>query len=420
MKKQQLDSGSISKSKSLASKEKGLIKKALLCRTGTFSGMYGEVTVTKEMLEGIMERYISDKANPTNQHDYAPILLNHDRNVELVQGRLLADGMSVEKWKEIDGKMTFGLFGNLRIDEEDAIKKVETGKYAQLSISFDEETYEFFEVSFVAVEAARGSIVLEHKKQNPKGGSKMAKNKNIATLSKKHTALMGVISDGRKKRKAALSKMISQIEKLEGELVTLEKKSNEIALSIKAGHIKGKLNALVRQDKVNPVELKAMDFKTLAAMPEVAITAVLAAYETRKPMGDAQTYGQKADKKINLDMSPEAMREAIKLQKSGKGIKLSQEEEDEAKKKLAEGSEDDKEKVEDKDHDSMSAEDLKACLEEMEGHHAKLAECISKFKEMSGAIKDMSEGEDKEEEEIKKKEEEHKLSEEDSEDEGEE
>ena len=52
----------------LASKEKSSIKRALLCRTGTFDWMMGEVTVTTEMLELIARKYLSDKEKPTNEN----------------------------------------------------------------------------------------------------------------------------------------------------------------------------------------------------------------------------------------------------------------------------------------------------------------------------------------------------------------
>jgi hypothetical protein len=381
----------VSSKVNLSSQSKSSIKRALLCRTGKFDGMYGKVTVTIEMLELIASKYLSDKEKPTNENDFVPILLDHNRAVDLVKGRLLASGMVVEEWKEIDGEMTYGLFGNLRIDDPEAMANVDSGKYAQLSISFDEESGELFEVSFVAVEAARGSIVLS----KSEGGKRMGK-KSLAQLKTKHlTALKSAVGESRKNRKVALSALMTKANEIQAELVVLEAKSQTIALTVKQGQIKGKFSALTKGGKMSPVELKALDVKSLAALDSKSLAMVLAAYESRPVSTDVFQFGQKSDKKPIADLSPAAMREAIKLQRSGKGTKLAAEDDtdDDGDKNKKDG----KKELSADDEDSMSSGDMKTCLEEMQAHHEKLAECMDKMKELSGYVKSMSDDEEKDE-----------------------
>jgi hypothetical protein len=304
----------------------------------------------------------------------------------------LAQGISVEEWKEVDGVMEFGLYGDLRIDDAEAQVNVDSGKYAQLSISFDEETGELFEVSFVAVEAARGAIVLANK---PQGGNRMS-TKLLAQLQTKHTALKSAVGDNRKKRKTALSALMKEAVDLQKEIVALELKSKEIALTVKTGQIKGKFHEFIKGGKMSPAELKAMDVKTLATLSDSALGIVLSSYDARQVSTDVYQYGQKSDKKVVVDLSPAKMREAMKLQKSGKGVALAAEDDKEDKNKddknLSEGEED-----KDKKDAPMSQDDLKACLAEMESHHGKLSEAISKMKELCEGVKSLSEDEEKDE-----------------------
>ena len=181
-----------------------IVKPALICYAGTFDGMYGEVTVTEEILAGLADRYNREKENPQNENAYAPILTDHVREVDRVKGRLLC-GLSVQPWTNPStGETTAGLYGSLRIDDQDAQKKVDDGSYAHVSISFDEETFELFEISFVAVEAARGAMVLSQK--NSQGG-KMELSKKFASLSQKHKALAADVKLQREKRQVSLKKI---------------------------------------------------------------------------------------------------------------------------------------------------------------------------------------------------------------------
>jgi hypothetical protein len=380
---------------SLAGESASKVKRALLCRTGNFDGMFGPVEVTKERLEALAETYQKIRATPQNENDYAPILLDHSRSVDLVKGRLLPEGMSVEEWKEIDGVMEFGLFGNLRIDDPEAQANVESGKYAHLSISFDEDTNEIFEVSFVAVEAARGSIVLA----KSTGGS-MDLEKRFKALSQRHGALATHIKAARTGRKAALAKLMKERDDLAKEIETLAKGSKELAKRIKLSQLKGKMAEFVRQGRMEPVELKEIDFEALSEMNEKALNMYLQSFEKRPVSTDVFQYGQAGTKKLSTDLSPAAMRKAMELQRSGKAQSLAgphegDEDVNEKEKGLAEGEH--QEPDGDEGMMSMSKEEFAKCLEEMYGHHSKLAESIEKMKGLGEEMKKLAEGEDDDE-----------------------
>lgn len=375
-----------------AAEERGLIKDTLLCRTGKFDGMYGEVEVTKDLLEALCARYIEQKQSPTNANDYAPILLDHDRSVENVMGRLLSEDLHVDEWKEIDGEMTFGLFGKLRIDDPAAQQAVDSGKYAQVSISFDEESNEIFEVSFVAVEAARGSIVL-------KQGEKKV-DKKFQALSQKHIALATQVKHSRARRKAALSKLANTRDGVVKEMVELQKQADGIALAIKTSQTKAQFAAFVKQGKMNPSEIKALDFKELASLSNGARKIVLSAYENRAVSTDVFQFGQAAGKEEAQEMTPAKMRERIALQRAGKGANLAagEADEDKEKKELAEEDGEDKEKKHDDEMSySMSEDEHAEHMEKMTEVHQKLGECIDKIKSMGEPMQKMADA-DKDEE----------------------
>ena len=369
-----------------------MVKKSLLCRTGKFDGMYGEVTVSKELLEGIAELYNRVKAQAQNENDYAPILVDHVREVDLIKGRVLPD-LSVQPWTDpVTGKEESGLYGSLRIDDAEAQQKVEDGKYAHLSISFDEDTFELFETSFVAVEAARGSIVLS------KGGS-MELEVKLNKALQKHSALAAAVKDARAKRKAKLLKMKAERLGLVKECDALMALAKEVSLSVKAAQLKGKFSEFIKLGKMNPSELKSMDFKELATLSEGGVKILLSSYEARPVSKDVHQYGQSGadQKKMATDLSPEKMREAIALQKAGKGVSLAADEEpdDEEMKKLA-GEEEKPEEKEMKSY-SMAEEEYQKCLEEISGVHSKLSEVVEKIKGMGGAVDEMAEGEEDDE-----------------------
>jgi len=382
---------------------KSMVKRALLCRTGEFDGMYGSVTVDKARLEAMLKKYQQVRAEPANENDYAPILLNHDRNVELVKGRLLPTNMSVEEWREIDGEMQFGLFGDLRVDNKEAQEAVDSGQYAHLSISYDEDSNEIFEVSFVAVEAARGSIVLS----KSQGGTNMNLESKHQALAMRHKALASMVKQSRKGRTKALAALIEKRSAVQKEIEALTKRSSELAFTIKTAQLKTRFAEIIRAGKMNPVEFKKMDIKELSSLSEGQLKIVFASYENRPVSSDVFQYGQTtAEQKITTDLSHSEMRKAMKLQKAGKGAALEVgDDKDVDDKKLSDDEKEKKDLAEKEANEmksySMGKEEWDKCMEEMSGIHSKLAECVDKMKSMGQDEEKMA----SDEEDDKKKEE---------------
>lgn len=376
----------------LTQKDGSKTRRALLCRTGSFDGMYGPITVTRQMLLNIAERHNLDRANPQNENDYPPILKDHVRLVDLVQGRILV-GLSVEEWTDPStNHVEWGLFGDLRIDDDDAKKNVESGKYAHLSISFDEETFELFEVSFVAVEAARRSILLSQ------GANKMDFQKKYGAALATRKKLSTVLSTNRAARKQALSHIASEQKKLHTEATELQAKAQGLALTLKAGQVKAQLSAFIRAGKVNPAELQGMDFKALAQAGDVALKAVLKSYEDRQVMTDVHQHGQVVTTQDALPVNPTAAqtRAAIKLQREGKKAT-----------NLSEGDVVVPPKKDDPKKDdpavsqsySMGEDEYKECLSGIEGAVAGLSGIFAKLKALSEKADELAAADDKAEEE---------------------
>jgi hypothetical protein len=388
---------------SLANKDGSLYKKSLLCRTGLFEGMYGSVDVNAEMLQRIADRYNGQRAHPQNENDYAPILTDHIREVDRIKGRVMAD-LSVEDWVNPEtGEVLQGLYGTLRVDNEDAKKKVDDGMYAHLSITFDDEQdYELFEVSFVAVEAARGSIVL-------KKGETMGVKNGLAALSQRHKALAAAMSESRTKRKTVLAKLIKSKTELLKEAESLATQAKGISLTVKAGQLKTQFADFIKAGKMNPAEMKELDFTELAAMSEKQLKIVLSGYDKRAVSTDVFQYGQEGEaaQADAVKMTPEKMREAISLQKSGKKAPSLAEGEGAATppapKKEGEQSESAKAY-------SMAEEEWKKCMEDISGIHTKLSEVVEKIKGMGADVESLASDDEKE------KESQEKLAAEDAED----
>lgn len=384
----------------------GLLKKTLLCRTGQFSGMFGPVTVTSEMLSGLAEKYNKDRSNPQNENDYAPILKDHERKVDNVLGRLMAD-LYVEDWSNPEnGEVELGLYGNLRIDDEEAKKNVESGKYAHVSISFDEETLELYEVSFVSVEAARRSIILSHKQ----GEENMSKNVELrlSTLAQKHHALAATIQAGRQKRKVALGKLTGAKEGTETSFKAVETALKEMSQALKTAQVKAKMLGFVQAGKMTPAELKELDLVSLSALDAKTMGIVLSSYEKRPVSPDVVQFGQSGGKLQTKDVTnKEAMREAIELQRAGKKANVSlsvvpdEDKEKEAgdKKLAADGM--NKEGEHKEEHMGMDHEEFAKVLAQMEACHSQLKDLHAKLSEMHKASGELAEGEDKDEKEEK-------------------
>lgn len=385
---------------SLSQKEGSLFKKALICRTGIFDGMYGQAIVTENLLRGIAARYNKEKENPRNENDYAPILKEHVRDADLTMGRIMAD-MTVE---EIDdplntGAKCFGLFASLRFDDEDAKAKVDSGKYSHLSISFDEDTFEFYETSVVAVEAARGAIILS---QNKKENLNMDFKAKFNSLSKRHKSLAAKIEASRKARGVRLSKITTEQAAISTEATALNAKMGEISLTLKQGQVRAQLAAFVPQGKMTPAELKGFDFKALAAMPADSLKIVLSSYENRAVSTDVRQLGQSVTTEaqsatVELPKDSKKVAELVKQQLAAKGKKVKLEQADPvggADKSDVEG--------EEKKSYSMGEEDYASLTKDLAEVGEKLTALMGKFAALGAEASEMLKADEDEKEELSK------------------
>lgn len=222
--------------------------------------------------------------------------------------------------------------------------------------------------------------------------------KKLSTLSHKHKALATALVDARTKRKAKLSKFVAKTADLKKEATALELKAKEISMTVKTAQLKAQFSKFVGQGKMNPVEIKEMDFTALASLPDTAVVVLLSSYDKRSVSKDVFQYGQSGKNEItNAEMTPEQMRKAMELQKSGKKlVALAEEPKEEPK--------DEPKKEDDKELKSyaLAEEDWKKCMESLTEVTSKLSAIGEKVKEVQGEAEEMSAAEDKDEEQEKK------------------
>ncbi len=241
----------------------------------------------------------------------------------------------------------------------------------------------------------------------------MELSKKFASLSQKHKALAADVKLKRAARQVSLQKIKTTKDELRKTLSSLSARQVELKAKLRGAQLKAQMNGFVVAGKVNPSELTKMDFKALGALPQHAVDVLLASYESRQVSTDVYQYGQSGSSLVKEPTTKAEMAEAIKLQKAGKRISLSdrivdEKPVDDAKAKLeGEEGEDSKKKI---NHD-----DMKDILAEMDEHHAKVGEAMDKLKSL-GEETDKMDGEDKKEEEHLSDDEGEDLAKEDDED----
>ena len=380
--KQSLSVGQVSLSES----EGSIFKKAILCRTGLWKGMHGEVDVDRPMLDRVALWVNTNFASVVNEHSYPPIQIEHRREASETQGRV---DISQEKLEVVEASKLnpqwdgFALLGPLRVDDEAGKENVKTGKFSKLSMSFDDETGELYEVSFVAVEAARGSQVLKQG-ENMDKELKEAKGK-ITSLSAKVKTMTGV------QKSASLA------------LVTLNKGIGERVKNLSAGiesiiklsqkaEVQSKFKAFIREGKLTKAEYDKLDFEALSSMADSALTVVLSSYESRMPSVDMNQYGSvNAVKADQVNLSDDEYKKALAAQEKGETYTLSAEENPGAKKE--EGKEEENLGAEKGDSDEPY--DLSEVVEKVKA----LKDEIDELKKLAKLAQDENEKMDKEEDE---------------------
>lgn len=297
-----------------------IFKRTLLCYTGTFMGMYGTVTVTEEMLQAISDRFNRDYAKPKNEFDYPPILKDHIRDVDGVLGRVVAVGQPEDWENPRTGETVKAVFGDLRVDDDEAKGKVEKGKYSQVSISFDDDPSnlgELLECSFVAVEAARGAQAL-------KGEERM----NLKELQASNTSLQSKLKNAlalhsgfKKGTLAAAKSALANLSLIGDEAKALSEEAQATRKNLKMNVLKAQFKGFVKAGKMEKAEFDKVEFESLCGLDKNSLSLVLKSYENRPVSADVQQIGDGGSPELsgeNLSMTNEDMKNAIKLQKEGK------------------------------------------------------------------------------------------------------
>lgn len=293
-----------------------LRKKAILCRAGSWEGMYGPVEVTKEKLEAIASKYNRSRANAINENDYVPILVDHERKADLTKGRLDISQFPLEVIPMVDPETNedgWALLGELRVDEEDAKKKVVAGIYAQLSISFNEDTFDLYEVSFVAVEAARRSIALSGQGDN---------NVDLSKAKKKISSLQQFVVDKNKSRAALSQLMNTNVKDIEGVISSQRTALSEAINSLKTTALSSTFKKIVKEGRLSKAEFDKLDLVAFSEMNPTSLKAVVDSYKSRPISADFSQAGVSGqtpiDDSVVVNFSKDEMKKQMELQKSGK------------------------------------------------------------------------------------------------------
>jgi hypothetical protein len=377
----------------LASKEGSLYKRAILCREGIWEGAYGTCHVTAQLLEMLADRYNRQRAKPINENDYAPILKNHNRDIDGVIGRLIPP-LTVEDMPDPEtGVVGKALMGSIRIDDTEAQKAVDEGKYAQGSLNFDEQGQtEIFEWSFVAVEAARRSQVLEQ------GENKMSVElqKQLEAANAKHQALSHKLAAQRGARKETLLAMATTLSASNTALASFDSMVKEVQLQVRQVALTSQLRGYIREGKLSKAEFDKLDVKKLSALDPEAAKIVLQSYEDRKPSADIIQHGQAGAKPVELGSIPAAeYRRMMEAQLSGKpyqpgasgqGVALAEgdaggaADDKDGKKKPAEGQGDSEMKFSDVEDTLKKLGECMPAVAKLREHMKAMDEAISKMR----------------------------------------
>jgi hypothetical protein len=142
-------------------------RRALLCYTGKFESMDGEVEITPDHLKRLVENHnarLKALGSAIKITDYPPVQLDHSTSAEHTVGRLVGP---LELGSH-DGQVA--MFGHLRILGSDNLERVNDGRWSNLSIGADLESGELQEISITPFPAAKKACLLSAKfggKMNP-------------------------------------------------------------------------------------------------------------------------------------------------------------------------------------------------------------------------------------------------------------
>lgn len=293
------------------------VRMAILCRTGKWIGLHGEIEVTKEMLELVANYNNTAYSSVVNMHSYPPIQIEHERDARETQGRI---DLSQAKLEVVEAKKYnpiwdgYVLVGPLRIDDEEGQKNVESGKFSKLSLSFDDEIGEIYETSFVAVEAARGSQILK------KGDGSMPEE--LEKIKGQVTSLSAQVTQMKSKNSGAALALMNLKGGIDKRVTSLSSSIEKVVLLTQKAQVQSEFKALIRQGKITKAEYDKLDFKEFAALPKVALSALVSSYKNRTPSIDVNQYGTVAGVKASkVELSQEEYNKALAAQQKGETYK---------------------------------------------------------------------------------------------------
>jgi len=394
-----------SKQIKLQSGESGpsLIKHALIVFEGTHQGMFGPVTLSKDFLKIMVDRFNREFANPKNENDYPPLLRDHSRSVEDVLGRMLPPLVLEDFENPRTGETVAAIFGDLRIDDADAQAKVLSGKYSQVSLSFDDDPNnlgEIFESSIVAVEAARGSQILTQGENMDLAAKLSQSQSKVTSLKAKLSTKAILIKETRKSLSLTLKSADTQAKELGDEIATT-------VASLRIGVVKAQLKGYVKEGKLTKAEFDKIDLKAIATAGKATQDVLLSAYAGRTVSTDVEQIGSTDSKPLDekstkKQLSAADTRELVKAQRENRKPVLSQvvnlNVDDEKEDVVL--TDDNKEK--DVADSNMTMDDIEDALTKLEGlsaMRAKLTESISRLSETLKSLQD-DDDKDNEEEEV--------------------
>ena len=368
-----------------------LIKRALLVFEGTHNGMYGKVTLSREFLTVMVERFNREYANPMNENDFPPVSKDHDTCADNTLGRIIGPLEAVDFKHPRTGLEVLGVFGDIRIDDSDAIKNVNSGKYSHLSISFDDDADnlgELYEVSFVGVEAARGSQVLSK-------GDKMNIEQKFESLNAKYLGLKKLSKSKSLAIKAGVKSLKANLDGIQTDAEKLASGVKEGVKEIKLGLLKAKFKDFVREGRLSKAELDGIKFEDLVDMDQKSLSIVLTSYKSRPVSSDVAQFGIKGAEPRSKELTTAEIRRLRAEQRAGKtGSSLSLEDEEKAEELSGDvaGQTDETREV-----SGTSIEEVEEALKKLEGFgelRDRLEEATKRMEETLSKLMADSEGND--------------------------
>lgn len=329
-----LNSGSLLSEKHDGEIPSALERKARLVYEGTFDSMDGEVEVTNEDLQRLVDNHnslFSKLKRMALQGDVPvahcpPMQLDHSTSARDTVGRVIGE-LSLGDYTDEDGTAKKAVFGVVRFLGKENVEKAIDGRWAQLSVGADFAAGKLSELSVTPFPAAANASLLSKKIKLAEGedmndklkkhlmeNCKMSAEEADKAIGHMRKHLMDADKSDEKAADEKLSKATDDEVKehlarytkhLEDEktkdtdkakiqmsrLAALKVKSTELlaksegtTLASARVAINSRLTRLKASAKITPAEMKKIDIDHLAKSEDKVVDAVLKSYEDREPV----------------------------------------------------------------------------------------------------------------------------------------